>query len=161
MEFSVDPKQIAVQFGLFGASYAVLKTVLFNPYVELLHLRKEKSTALKEKIAAARVRIAHLKEEYDGFLKGERKKISTWQDSERQKVAEEERAIIEKARNQVADQLSKSRKEVDDQVALARKELLPLVSDYSGRIVSKLTGKQISATAAAGGASKPNLEKSV
>lgn len=160
MEFSVDPKQMAVQFGLFGVSYAVLKTVLFNPYIELIHLRKEKSSALREKIAASRVRIDQLKAEYDSFLRLERKKVSTWQDEERQKVTDQERAAIEKARNEVAEKLEQARKEVDAQVALARNELLPLVAEYSSRIVSKLTGKAASVSAS-GSAPKPNLEKSV
>lgn len=159
-DLNLFPTQLGIELGIFFASYGVLNKVLFKPYLELVHARNAKSTELKEKSAHQKAEAEKLNIEYEAFMKAQRKDVAHWLDEEKKKVADEERAIIEEARNKVAKDLAASRKEADEQLDIARKELLPLVGDYSSKIVAKLTGKKVTISSA-GVTAKKEVEETL
>jgi predicted DNA-binding protein (UPF0251 family) len=93
-------------------------------------------------------------------MKVQRKEVAHWLDEEKKKVADEERALIEEARNKVAKELAASRKAAEEQLDIAKKELLPLVGDYSSKIVAKLTGKKVTISSA-GVVAKKEIEETL
>lgn len=150
IDLSVDlnllPAQLGIELGIFFASHAVLSKVLYKPYLEVIRARNAKSTDLKAKSAHQKQEAEKMRLDYETFMKAQRKEVSQWLEEEKKKVADEERSMIEEARNKVAAQLSASRKAVDEELGIARKELLPLVGEYSSKIVTKLTGKKVTLT---------------
>lgn len=134
---------LLIQLGLFLASFLVLHFLVFKPYQELLHARHEKTAGLKEKAEEAQVKAQQYKEEYEVFMRAERKRISTFADGERQKISEEERTIIQAARDSVAGELGALRQKVGQEKEQARKDLTPFIPELSSLIASKLTGQKI------------------
>ena len=159
-DLNLFPTQVGIELGIFFASYGVLNKVLFQPYLELVRARNAKSTDLKEKSAQQKVQAEKLQTEYDAFMKVQRKEAAHWLDEEKKKVADEERALIEEARNKVAKELAASRKAAEEQLDIAKKELLPLVGDYSSKIVAKLTGKKVTISSA-GVVAKKEIEETL
>jgi len=159
-DLNLFPTQVGIELGIFFASYGVLNKVLFKPYLALVHARNAKSSELKEKSAQQKVQADKFQTEYEAFMKTQRKDVSHWLDEEKKKVADEERAIIEEARNRVSKELAASRKAAEEQLDIARKELLPLVGDYSSKIVAKLTGKKVTISSA-GLTSKKEVEETL
>ena len=151
-DLNLFPTQVGIELGIFFASYGVLNKVLFQPYLELVRARNAKSTDLKEKSAQQKVQAEKLQTEYDAFMKIQRKEVAHWLD--------EERALIEEARNKVAKELAASRKAAEEQLDIAKKELLPLVGDYSSKIVAKLTGKKVTISSA-GVVAKKEIEETL
>src|SRR5437868_2662854 len=96
---------LLIQLGLFFASWAVLHFLVFRPYLALVHARHEKTAGLKEKAIADREKAERLKNDYETFMKAERKKITTWTDAERKKIAEEEQQTIQAARDEAGRDL--------------------------------------------------------
>ncbi|NBX93840.1 MAG: hypothetical protein EB078_13160 [Proteobacteria bacterium] len=164
INLSIDPQlfpqQLGIELGIFLASYTVLNKVLFKPYLDLVHARNAKSTELKAHTVEDRAKSEKLATEYEDFMRAQRKDVAHWVDEEKKKVSEQERALIEAARNKVAAELAASRKSADEQMDIARKELMPLVGEYSSKIVAKLTGKKVTISAAAASAGK-EMEKTL
>ncbi|MFM8270437.1 MAG: hypothetical protein ACKN9V_09645 [Pseudomonadota bacterium] len=159
-DLNLFPTQVGIELGIFFASYAVLNKVLFKPYLALVHARNAKSTELKEKTAHQKTQADKFQADYDSFMKTQRKDVSHWLEEEKKKVADEERAIIEEARNKVAAELASSRKAADDQLDIAKKELVPLIEEYSSKIVAKLTGKKVTISSS-GIAAKKEIEETL
>lgn len=153
-DLNLFPTQVGIELGIFFASYGVLNKVLFKPYLELVHARNAKSTELKEKTAQQKIEADKFQLDYENFMKVQRKEVSHWLDEEKKKVADEERAIIEEARNKVAKELAVTRKVAEEQLDIAKKELVPLIEDFSSKIVAKLTGKKVTISSAGVGAKK-------
>lgn len=128
---------------IFFATFAVLNRLVLGPYLKVVKARNAGTTELKAKTAHEKEEAEKLQAEYEAFMKAQRKDVSHWLEEEKKKVADEERAMIEEARNKVASHLSATRKQADEQFNIARKELLPLVGEYSSKIVAKLTGKKV------------------
>jgi len=159
-DLNLFPTQVGIELGIFFASYGVLNKILFKPYLELVHARNAKSTELKDKSAQQKVQAEKLKTEYEAFMKTQRKDVAHWLEEEKKKVADEERTIIEEARNKVAKELAASRKAAEEQLDIAKKELLPLIGDYSSKIVAKLTGKKVTISSA-GVVAKKEIEETL
>jgi len=159
-DLNLFPTQLGIELGIFFASYTVLNKVLFKPYLELVHARNAKTTDLKAKSAEQKEHTEKYLAEYENFMKAQRKEVATWSEEEKKKVSDEERAIIEEARNKVAAHLATERKAADEQLSIARKELLPLVGEYSSKIVTKLTGKKVALTST-GVTAKTEVEESI
>ena len=164
IDLSVDlnllPAQLGIELGIFFASHTVLSKVLYKPYLEVIRARNAKSTDLKVKSAEQKQESEKLQDEYEVFMKAQRKEVSYWLEEEKKKVAEEEKQMIEEARNKVAQELAATRKAADEELNIARKELLPLVGEYSSKIVAKLTGKKVMLSIS-GVSSKKEIEETV
>ncbi len=147
-EFSMQLDWTAlIQLGLFIASFLVLHYLVFRPYQALLHARHEKTAGLKEKAEHAQEEAKKLKEDYENFMRTERKKVTTLVDEGRRKIADEERTIIQTARDQVAAELGSLREKVKVEADAARRELTPQIPEYASLIASKLTGQKVHVTA--------------
>jgi len=134
---------LLIQLGIFFLSYWTLRTLVFKPYLELLALRREKTVGRVEASALARATAAKLESEYTVFIRGERQRIQKWLDTERNGIHREEREILQAARDVVAKKLQESRKLLAGETDAARRSLLPLVSDFSSRIASRLLGRNV------------------
>jgi len=134
---------LVIQLVIFLLSYAVMRSFVFAPYLTLLHKRQEKTTGLKERAAKDRERAESLRAQYEGFIRDERKKLNAWVDDERKKIMEEEHKIVQHAREQAGDELKLVKQSLHDECEKARKDLLPLVSDFSSQIASKLLGHKV------------------
>ncbi len=132
-----------IMLGLFFASYFMLSIFVFRPYLNLLEARRAKTSGLKERAIQERERADKLREDYETFMKAERKKVASWMDEERKKVAEEERGVIQKARNQVNDELKTLRDSIHVETERVRGELLPMVNEYSSQLASKVLGHKV------------------
>jgi F0F1-type ATP synthase membrane subunit b/b' len=150
---------LLVQLGIFFATYFVLKTLVFKPYLELLNERKARTTGLKEQADRDRQQAEKLEVDYDTFIKAERKKVTAWTDDERKKISDEERGIVQAARDAVGKELEDLRVKIQTDTERARKELLPLVTEYSSQIASKLVGHKISVPAGTELSSKTKAEE--
>lgn len=143
-EFALLPDwTIGIQLALFLASFMTLHFLVFKPFQTLLHARHEKTTGLKERAVGAQEMATKFKEDYETFMKTERKKVAEAADKERAKTAAEEMKTIQAARDEVAGELGALRQKVKAEADQARGELLKLVPDYSSLIASKLTGQKI------------------
>jgi len=133
-----------IQLGIFFASYFVLRFLVFKPYLELLRVRRERTSGLKAHALQAREEAEKLKTTYEEFMRSERKRANAWADGERKKVLDEERDIVSTARDQAAQELQVIRANISSGREKARKQLLPLISEYSSQLVSKLIGRKVS-----------------
>src|SRR5262249_26626515 len=134
---------LLIQLGIFIASYLVMRTFVFRPYLELLHARQAKTVGLKDQASAHRAKAQKLQQDYEAFMKAERKKVAEWSDAQRKLLTEEERAVVQKARADVGKELASLRSTVRSEYEAARRELLPHVADYSSQIASKLVGRTV------------------
>src|SRR5688572_33239449 len=116
---------LLIQLGIFLASWLVLHTLVFKPYVALIEARRSKTTGLVERAAKAKSRAAQLQAQYEQLMKEERKKVTAWTDAERKKVGDAERDIISAARDEVAKELQVLRGKLQADTEKARKDLLP------------------------------------
>jgi F0F1-type ATP synthase membrane subunit b/b' len=132
-----------IQLALFLASFFVLKTLIFDPYLKLLHLRHSKTTGLKDAAEKAKHQALKYQADYEEYMKAERKKIAHMVDAERKTTADEERTIIETARTQVAQKLEGLRKDLHESTEKTRKELSPFANEFSSKIASKLVGYNV------------------
>lgn len=132
-----------IQLALFLASYAVLKYLVFNPMMQLIELRRARTTGLVDTSHAQKVRAQELHAQYQAFMQSERKKVATWLEAERKKVEDEARHTIQTARDAAAKDLQAQRAEIKSHVAAAHEKLMPLVAEFSGQIASKLLGRPV------------------
>lgn len=143
MDLSPPDFTLFIQLAIFLASFVVLKFMVWDPYVKLIHLRHSKTEGLKEAAEKAKVEALQLKNEYEAFMKNERKSVSNWTEEERKKIQDQEKEIVSGARDEVAKQLETTRAKINAETVAARKELEPLIADFSSRIVSKLIGHNV------------------
>ena len=132
------------QMGLFLASWCVLHRMVFLPYLSRQQDRHAKTVGLKTRAQADRERANQLQNDYESFMKAERKTIANWTESERSKIAEEERQIIQRARDQASEDLQSVRVRLLSELESARRELVPQVREYSSQIASRLIGYKVS-----------------
>lgn len=138
-----NPVDMVIQVAIFFATYFVLRTFVFGPYLELLDKRFAKTEGLKQKAQAQLNEAEHTKEKYLKFISAERKKIHEWVEGERQKIATEEKKIITEARDQVSAELDSKRANLSEQVGSIRGQLMKEVPEFASQIASKLVGKTI------------------
>jgi F-type H+-transporting ATPase subunit b len=138
-----------IELGLFLLSFVILKFLVFDPYVKLIHLRESKTSGLKHEAERARLEAEKYRADYDEFLKGERKKLNQMVDEERRKIADEGRGVIQASRGKAVEKLETLRKQVDSDSALVRKELAPMVTEFSSKIASKLVGFSVNISSSA------------
>ncbi len=143
MDLSPPDYTLFIQLGIFLACFVVLKFMVWDPYVKLIHLRHSKTAGLKEAAEKAKSESLRLKNDYEAYMKNERKRVNTWTEEERKKIQEQEKEIVSGARDEVAKHLEAVRMKIETDTAAARKELEPLVADFSSRIVSKLVGYNV------------------
>jgi F0F1-type ATP synthase membrane subunit b/b' len=144
------PNQTAlIELGLFLLSFVILKFLIFDPYVKLIHLREAKTTGLKESAEKARQEAEKYRVDYDEFLKGERKKLNQMVEEERRKISDEGREIIQASRGKAMERLEGLRKQVDADSQRARQELTPMVGEFSSKIASKLVGFNVTISGSA------------
>lgn len=147
MEGLVLNKQFGIEFviqlAIFLSSFAVMKFLVFNPLMELIHIREHKTHGLKHEADEAGKKVLKLKLDYEAFIKEEHKKTSLWLDEEKKKVAQEETKIVQTARDEAALKLEQLRKQIDTEAAKARNDLSPMIADFASRIASKLVGKTV------------------
>ena len=132
-----------IQMGLFFVCYFVLNHFVFKPYGALLEARHARTIGLKEKSIQDRERAEKFKLDYETFMRNERRNVAAWMDDERRKIAEEEKAILQKARGEVSQEMAQTRTKLAHDLQKARKELMPLVTEYSSKIASKLLAKKV------------------
>lgn len=150
-----EPLLLLIQMGIFFASWLVLHTLVFKPYMALLKARREKTVGLLEKATKAKARAVQLQTDYETFMKAERKKIVAWTDDERKRISDDERQIVSEARDSVAKELQSVRAKISADCEKARRDLLPQIADYSSQIVSKLVGYSVKVTPT------PEMKKSI
>lgn len=132
-----------IQLALFLASYAVLKYLVFNPMMQLIELRRSKTTGLVDTSHAQKQKALELQNQYQTFMASERKKVTNWLETERKKVDDEARQTIQVARDQATKELQRQRLEIRTHVAAAHEKLMPLVAEFSGQIASKLLSRPV------------------
>lgn len=140
---------LLIQVGIFFASYFVLNSLVFKPYLALLKARREQTVGLREAAERDRVRAEELRTEYETFLKAERKKISAWQDAERKKIQDDERAKLQQAREMAAKANDASRAVIDEETKKARKTLEASANEFTSAIVSKMLGRKVQVSGSA------------
>lgn len=161
MDLSPPDYTLFIQLGIFLASFVVLKFMVWDPYVKLIHLRHSKTAGLKEQAEKAKVDAAKLQNDYETLMKNERKRINTWVEEERKKIENQEKEVISSARDEVAKHLESVRNKIKSDSDSAKKELEPLINDFSSRIVSKLVGYNVTVPSAfAAGARETKKEQS-
>ena len=143
MDLSPPDYTLFIQLVIFLASFVVLKFMVWDPYVKLIHLRHSKTAGLKEQAEKAKSEAAKMQSDYETLMKAERKRITQSAEEERKRIENDEKEIISGARDEVAKQLDTVRSKIKADTDAARKELEPLVNDFSSRIVSKLVGYSV------------------
>jgi F0F1-type ATP synthase membrane subunit b/b' len=145
-----------IQLGLFFATYFVLQFLVFKPYLALLKLRRQRTQGLKEEASQTQEKAQKLREDYEAFMKNERKRVQAWTEQEKKQVQDEERRVIAAARSAAGEELKTVRGRIQSESDKARQQLLPLVSEYSSQLVSKLLGRKVHISGTAAQASKGN-----
>ena len=69
---------LVYQLAIFFCCYFVMRGLVFKPYLDLLRLRKEKTSGLKEKAAAEQARATELRNQYETSMAAVKKKIAVW-----------------------------------------------------------------------------------
>ena len=146
--------EFLIQLVLFLSSFAVMKFLVFNPLMELIHIREHKTHGLKHEAEEAKQKTAKLKADYEEFIKAEHKKTALWLDEEKKKVSQEETKIVQTARDESAQKLDELRKQIEKEASKARTDLSPMISDFASRIASKLVGKTVNISGADAGLKK-------
>lgn len=150
-----------IQLGIFLATFLVLRTLVFKPFLKLQSLRRERTEGARAQAAQARETAAKLKQDYETLMRAEHKRIAQWTEEERRKIADEERTLIQIARAAASEELQVGRKKIAADVDQARLDLLPLVSEYSSQIASKLLGRKVVVTPSASSGKHTEREKAV
>ena len=81
--------------------------------------------------------------EYEAFMLEERKKTSTWADSERHKISDEAREIVQGGREASNKEVEAIRANREVELGRARKELSPLILEYASAIATRLLGRKV------------------
>lgn len=159
----VPDQTIFIQLAIFMATYFVLRVLVFKPYLALLAERREKTLGMKEKAQSDQASADQYKQEYEEFLRVEKKKISDWADGERRKVAEEEKTIIDAARAAATKQQQAVYATLQVETENARQELKAKVPEYASELASKILGRkvQVQAGAAAPRATRAKKEEAI
>jgi F0F1-type ATP synthase membrane subunit b/b' len=134
---------IFIQVALFFATYFVLNSLVFKPYLALLKKRREQTIGLKEAAERDRAKAEELRGQYESFLKAEKKKIAAWADEERKKIQDDERTQIQSARDLATKANEVSRSVLAEETKKARSSLEASVNEFSSAIVSKMLGRKI------------------
>lgn len=134
---------LLIQMGIFFATYLVLNSLVYKPYLALLKARREQTIGMREAAEKNREKAEKLRAEYEAFVKTERKKISAWTDAERKKIQDEERHRIQAARDMAAKASEAARAVLDEEVKKARQGLEPSVNEFASGIVSKILGRKV------------------
>ena len=144
----VPDMTLFIQLAIFLASYFVLRSLLFRPYIELLHERREKTLGMKEKAQSDQASAEKHKAEYEEFMRVERKKIAEFTEAERRKIGDEEKKIIDAARAAAAKQQQAVSATLAAEYEKTRAELKGRVPEYASLLASKILGKKVQVGAA-------------
>jgi F0F1-type ATP synthase membrane subunit b/b' len=145
---------LLIQLGLFFATYFVLQFLVFKPYLALLKLRRQRTLGLKEEASQTQEKAQQLRVDYEAFMKNERKRVQNWTEQEKKQIQDEERRVITAARSAAGEELLAARGKIQIEADKARQQLLPLVSEYSSQLVSKLIGRKVSVSGVSAQSSK-------
>lgn len=150
-DISVDKTIFMIQAGLFVASYGVLRALVFGPYTELLKAREERSSLLKAKALKQQEEAAKKREEYEYFMKVERRANQIWIEEERKQIAEDQRRTIQAARDAANVRLEKTRGHLNEEMAAIRKALAPKMGEIASQLASAILGKKVVVSSASNG----------
>ncbi len=139
----VDKNILLIQAGIFLASYAVLRGLVFGPYTQLLRAREERSSLLKEKAARQQDEALKIRESYETFIKTERRNTQNWIDEERKQISDVEKRSVQLARESANEKLKQMRSRLAQELSAVRKGLAPRVSEYASQLASTILGKKV------------------
>lgn len=157
----IPDSTIVIQIGLFFTAYGLMNHLVFKPYLNLLKMRRGRTSELVKKAAKNRLHAEELTVAVDSALREERKKINQWLDDEKKKVSEEERLILNKARQQASVELEGARVKIGEEVSEARQKLAPMVQDYASQIATRLLGRKVTVSAGSSRSASPGAEQRI
>lgn len=142
-DVSFDKSIFLIQAGIFAGSYFVLRGLVLGPYSILLKERVARSSLLKSKAHAEQEVALRMREEYEAFMRDERKGIQQWSDEERKNILDEERQIVQSARDGANSKIKGIRTRLEQEVTEVRKGLMPKAVEFASQLASTILGKKV------------------
>ena len=142
MEISVDVT-FAIQIVSFFVLWVVLRKLLFEPMIEVLEKREDRTRGSLEAASHIHSDVEAMRADYQEHLRNARQKSLEDMEASRKLTIAEERTILSAARDQAAARLAVSRVEIGKQVDAARAVLDRDSSALAGQLVEKVVGRQL------------------
>ena len=139
-----SPTLLAIQLALFVFCYAILKKLVFAPFLKLYHEREHCTHGASDEAAHLITESQKLKTQYEEKAKVERARVQALIATEKNIILENKKTEVQKVRSDIAAKIEKSRQELQNKVSAVRSEAMLEVSEVSLKLVEKLLGKNAS-----------------
>jgi len=142
MGISVDGT-FAIQIFSFLILWAVLKRLLFEPMLDVLDKREERTRGSLELASRIHADVAAMRSEYEAHIREARDQSLRELEESRKLTTAEERTILGAARDQAAARLTLARAEIGRQVEAARDQLHRDAAGLSRQLVQQVVGRPL------------------
>lgn len=142
MGISVDVT-FAIQIASFLVLWAVLKRLLFEPMLDVLDQRDERTRGSLAAASHMHADVEAMRGEYDARVAAAREKSSAELEDSRKLTAAEERTILGAARDQAAGRMASARADISREIEAARKVLAGESMTLAGRLIEKVVGRPL------------------
>lgn len=129
------------QIVTFIILFAGLKTLIFDPMLQVIEERERRTAGAKHMAASLRGESDQQAAEYESKLQQVRVEVSAQTEIARKAIEEEERAILGDARNQSAAELAQLREQLMHQADEARQKLAGEARDLSRQMFERVVGR--------------------
>ena len=133
----------AIQIVSFLVLWAILRRLLFEPMLEVLEKREQRTRGSLEAASHMHADVEAMRADYDARVRSARQKSLADLEASRKLTAAEERTILGAARDQAAARLATSRAEVGLQIEAARTTLQRDAATLARQLVEKVVGRSI------------------
>ena len=142
MEISLDVT-FAIQIVSFLLLWALLRRLLFEPMLEVLEKRDERTRGSLEVASHIHGDVAAMRAEYEELVRAARQKSVEELEASRKLTTAEERTVLGAARDQAAARLATSRVDIARQVEGARAKLDRDAGTLANQLVERVVGRAL------------------
>jgi F-type H+-transporting ATPase subunit b len=142
MGISVDVT-FAIQIVSFLILWAVLRRLLFDPMLDVLDQRNERTRGSLEAASHMRADVEAMRAEYDARVAAAREKSLADLEESRKLTTAEERTVLGAARDQAAGRLASARVEISKEIDAARGVLEGEAAALAGQLIEKVVGRRL------------------
>lgn len=136
---------IWIHLGLFFIAFLFLSVFVFKPYSAALEAREKRTGGADREAAELIAEVTRINQAYEAKAKTLNASIRAEYEKFRSEAAQVANEKNIEARQQAAAILAQSRQAIQSELAVARSSLAKELPSIKAEIVSRMTGKEISA----------------
>lgn len=131
------------QIVLFLVLWTVLRRLLFEPHLAVLHDREQRTTGALQEATRLRAAAEEMAEHYKSQLSRVRAQSLQEVDRTYQEAEEQAQALLEAARADAARTMADLRERIRQEIEAARQRLATHIPEFSRAITEKLVGRPL------------------